>query len=76
MIPVIIVSESEFSGLVYFKTSDHFDLFNRGLQKGCELYGGGSCYMLTRDDIDKADIDDNDRALIKKHLLIEKGVAK
>lgn len=74
MIHAIIVSEGEFSGLVYFNSPDHFDLFNRGLQKGCELYGGGSCYMLTRDDIDNADIDDDDRALIKKHLLIEKGV--
>lgn len=66
MIKCIVIAENEFEGAHEFPSLAEFDAFAKGVDVGVNLYGGGSCYVVTRSDLGQygKTVDD----LIREHL--------
>jgi hypothetical protein len=76
MIGVIIMAEGECSGEVTkFHTWKEANAFCQGVTEGANLYGAGSCFGLTLEDLESGTLNpknEDDAAAIeaiKKHLL-------
>ncbi len=64
----IVVAEGHYDHSVSFDTRAELEAYGDGVSKGAGLYGCGSCYMLAADELDADDLEEKDRALIRKHL--------
>ncbi len=71
----IVVCEGEFDSLVEFDTAEELVAYSNGLSHGSGLYGGGSCNLYTKADLDSTDslIDDRTIRLIEQHLMRKVG---